>query len=205
MQRILLFTALAAFMASAITVAQQSQSTTSRGSSQISSQDRNFIETTAKDNQKEIEMGQLAEQKASNSMVKSFGQKLVSDHTMSQQELETIASKNGVSIVGHTGTGNTGVGNTGNSRSTSSTSSTSTSPGSTDPEYQRLSRMSGSEFDRAFVMQMVQDHEKAVSMFQQQLNNTNDPQLKNYINMTLPVLRSHLDQARSLERSLGKS
>ena len=155
----------------------------SASSSSISAQDRTFIQDVARDNAQEMEMGRMAEQKASDSMVKSYAQKLVSDHTKANQELEKIASQKGVTIE---------TAAAGKSRSASS-----------HPENDRLSRLSGSEFDRAFVAQMVQDHEKAVKTFEQH-QNTSDSDLRNFITMTLPTLRQHLDDARSLQRRLGK-
>jgi putative membrane protein len=145
----------------------------------LSEQDRAFIRDAAKANQDEIDLGRLAQQKSSNPQVKSYGQTLVNDHTKGLKELENVAAKKGVSVE--------------------------PSPGATArSEYQLLEGMSGAMFDRSFVSQMEQDHEKAISMFEQALKDTQDPDLRNYINSTLPVLRKHLTEARDIERNLNK-
>jgi putative membrane protein len=150
-----------------------------RAGSALSEQDRTFIQNAAKANQDEIDVGKLAQQKSSNPQVKSYAQTLVDDHTKSLRELENLAGKKGVSITPRQGA-------------------------TAGAEYSQLEGQSGVLFDRTFASQMVQDHEKAISMFEQALKNTQDPDVRNYINMTLPVLRNHLMQARDIERNVNK-
>ena len=145
----------------------------------LNEQDRMFIQNVAKANQDEIDLGNLAQQKSSNSQVKSYGNTLVTDHTKNQQELSNLAARKGVSIQPYEGA---------TARS----------------EYQLLQGQSGAMFDRSFASQMVQDHEKAISMFEQELMVTQDPAMRNYIDSTLPVLRKHLNEARNTERNLNK-
>ena len=146
----------------------------------LNEQDRMFIQNVAKANQDEIDLGNLAQQKSSNSEVKSYGNTLVTDHTKNQQELSNLAARNGVSIQPYQGA---------TARS----------------EYQLLQGQSGAMFDRSFASQMVQDHEKVISMFEQELMVTQDPAMRNYINSTLPVLRKHLNEARNTERNLNRA
>src|SRR5580658_266152 len=145
----------------------------------LNEQDRMFIQNVAKANQDEIDFGNLAQQKSSNSQVKSYGTTLVTDHTKNQQELSNLAARNGVSIQPYQGA-------------------------TASSEYQLLQGQSGAMFDRSFASQMAQDHEKAISMFEQELMVTQDPAMRNYINSTLPVLRKHLNEARNIERNLNK-
>jgi putative membrane protein len=145
----------------------------------LSAQDRTFIQDAAKANQDEIDVGKLAEQKSSNPQVKSYGQTLVNDHTKGLKDLENVASKESFSIQPH-------------------------QDATARAEYHKLEGLNGPQFDRTFVSQMVQDHEKAISMFEQALKNTQNPELRNYINSTLPVLRKHLTEAQDLERNLNK-
>jgi putative membrane protein len=145
----------------------------------LSEQDRGFIRDAAKANQDEIDLGKLAQQKSSNAQVKSYGQTLVNDHSKNLKELENLAAKNGVSVQPFQGA-------------------------TARAEYQRLEGLSGAMFDRSFASQMIQDHEKAISMFEQALKDTQDPAMRTYINSTLPVLRKHLNEARNIDRSLNK-
>jgi putative membrane protein len=166
MNRTFCFPAIAALVGSAV-FAQDPRVGTS-----LSGQDRMFFQDAAKANQDEIDVGKLAQQKSSNSQVKSYGETLVSDHTKAQKELENLSAKKGASIEPYQGA-------------------------TARAEYQRLEGMSGANFDRSFVSQMVQDHEKAIK-------NTQDPEVRNFINSTLPVLRKHLTEAQDLERKLNK-
>jgi putative membrane protein len=144
-----------------------------------SDQDRMFLQDAAKANQDEIALGKLAQEKSSNPQIKSFGMKLVNDHTKNQMELENLASSQGVSAPPRV-------------------------DATTRSEYQQLQGQSGTQFDHAFTKLMMDDHEKAISMYEQALKDTKDPAVRRYINVTLPALRLHLREARSLERSLGK-
>lgn len=173
MNRIFCISAIAALAGSAL-FAQDPRVGTS-----LSGQDRTFIQNAAKANQDEIDLGTLAQQKSSNSQVKSYANTLVNDHTKNKQEVENLAGKMGVSIQPHEGA-------------------------TARAEYQQLQGMSGAMFDRTFASQMVQDHEKAISMFEQELKDTQDTALRSYINSTLPVLRKHLTEARNIERNLNK-
>jgi putative membrane protein len=150
-----------------------------RTGNSLTDQDRMFIQNTAKANQDEIEVGKLAEQKSSNAQVKSYGQMLVNDHTKALKELETLASKKNVSVTPYQGA-------------------------TARAEYSQLQGMNGAMFDRTFISQMVTDHEKTIAAFEQELKSTQDPDLRNYINTTLPVLRNHLTRAQELNRNLDK-
>src|SRR5690606_38864196 len=62
----------------------------------------------------------------------------------------------------------------------------------------KLEALSGQEFDRAYIEAMVKDHEKAVAMFEKQSRTSKDAELKTFAEKTLPVLKQHLDHARTL-------
>jgi putative membrane protein len=150
-----------------------------RTGTSLSGQDRTFIQDAAKGNREEIDMGRLAQQKSSHVQVKSFGQTLVTDHTKALKDLENLASKVGVSIPPQEGA-------------------------TARAEYQQLENLNGNQFDRTFASQMVQDHEKTISKFEQALKDTQNPDVRNYINSMLPTLRKHLMEARDLQSNLNK-
>lgn len=164
-----------------------STTSTSSSASTASTQDKDWINQVAMDNHQEIMMARVGEQKASNAGVKSFAQKLATDHTKALSELETVARGKSVTIPSQY-------------TSTSTASSTATQ----NADERRLSGLSGAEFDRAFVKQMVDDHQKAISAFEREEKATQDSAIRNYINTTLPTLRSHLSEAQNLEKTLGR-
>jgi putative membrane protein len=67
----------------------------------------------------------------------------------------------------------------------------------------KLSGLSGKSFDRAYMEDMTEDHEKAVKLFQEYQQHGNNKELRAFTEQTLPVLREHLQMAETLEKSLG--
>src|SRR5262245_34408909 len=65
---------------------------------QASTSDQQFVKTVAGDNMAEVELGKLAEQKASRDDVKKFAQKMVDDHSKANDELKTLASSKNIML-----------------------------------------------------------------------------------------------------------
>jgi len=147
-------------------------------SSNIDSADRKFMMNAAQGGMAEVELGRLASQKASNSGVKDFGQKMVTDHSKANSELQTIAAQKGVTL-----------------------------PTDLDAkdrsEMDRLSKLSGESFDKAYMDYMAKDHRKDVSEFEKQVSSAKDPDVKNFASKTLPTLKEHLQMAEKLDGQLG--
>jgi putative membrane protein len=62
----------------------------------LSSGDRKFVEKAARGGMLEMQLGQLAEQKASNDQVKQFAQKMAEDHAKANDDLKQLANTKGV-------------------------------------------------------------------------------------------------------------
>ena len=72
--------------------------TPTAGGSSLSEKDKTFMKKAAKGGMMEVTMGQIAEQKAQSDDVKSFGKRMVTDHSKANDELKSIASKKGVQL-----------------------------------------------------------------------------------------------------------
>jgi putative membrane protein len=72
--------------------------TQSGGGSSLSEKDKTFMKKAAKGGMMEVAMGQMAEQKAQSEEVKSFGKRMVTDHSKANDELKSIASKKGFQL-----------------------------------------------------------------------------------------------------------
>ncbi|RYY22254.1 MAG: DUF4142 domain-containing protein, partial [Chitinophagaceae bacterium] len=48
----------------------------------------------------------------------------------------------------------------------------------------------------------VKDHEKTINLFEEGSRDVKDAELKTFIDQTLPKLRTHLDQAKAIQKSL---
>lgn len=128
----------------------------------------------------EVELGKLATQKASSDKVKQFGQKMVDDHSKANDELKSIAGKNGMTL-----------------------------PTALDGKHKsmidKMSALSGDQFDQAYVKAMVKDHDKDVSEFQDESNNGNNPDLKNWAAKALPTLQEHDRMIREIKSGMGSA
>src|SRR4030095_16530566 len=67
-------------------------------SSSLSAKDKTFMHKAAKGGMMEVAMGRLAEQKGQSEDVKSFGKRMVTDHSKANDELKSIASKKGFQL-----------------------------------------------------------------------------------------------------------
>jgi putative membrane protein len=65
-------------------------------------------------------------------------------------------------------------------------------------QYDRLSKLSGEHFNAEYINTMVQDHSKDVSEYQQEMNSAQDPAVKNYASVNLPILHNHLVRAQNI-------
>lgn len=139
----------------------------------VSPSDQKFAEKAAQGGKAEVELGQLAVQKASDDKVKQFGQKMVDDHAKANQQLQQVAEQEHVTL-----------------------------PSTMDPEaqqeQQRLSKLSGEEFDKAYMRYQVKDHQKDVAEFQKEATAGKDSGIKNFAQSALPTLKEHLKLAEQL-------
>src|SRR5712675_810396 len=86
-----------ALVIGAMSLARAETTPTGEGSS-LSAKDKIFMKKAAKGGMMEVTMGQVAEQKAQSEDVKSFGKRMVTDHSKANDELKSIASKKGVQL-----------------------------------------------------------------------------------------------------------
>lgn len=159
-------------MSSSRMTSQQPQSMTSQ---KLSWGDRRFVTKAAEDGQEEIQLAQLAAQKAQNPDVKNYAQQLVQGHSQVNQELMSIANQRNVKVE----------------REDSNTRT-----------YRRLNNASAQEFDREFIEHMVDMHEKDVKSFEKAASDAKDPQVRQFASRHVSALRQHLQQAQQLQRSV---
>ncbi len=136
-----------------------------------------FMTEAAKGGMAEIELSKLATTKAQNAEVKKYAQQMIQDHTNASAELKQLAGKKNVTL-----------------------------PTELDAEHKaikdRLSGLSGAEFDKAYVNAMVSDHEKTVNLFKTQADGGMDADAKAFAAKTLPKLQGHLDMIKGIESKM---
>ena len=142
--------------------------------------DRKFVEDAAVGGMAEVQMGNLAQQKAASDGVRQFGMRMVNDHTKAGDELKQVASAKGIEV-----------------------------PAALDKKHQkdmdRLSKMSGADFDKAYMSHMVDDHKKDVADFKKEAGSGKDADVKGFAAKTLPTLQEHLQMAQSTYEAVKKA
>jgi putative membrane protein len=138
--------------------------------------DKKFVKDAAIGGMTEVELGKLATQKASSDQVKQFGQKMVDDHTKAAEQLKQLASKQNIEIA-------SGLDSKHQSR------------------VDKLAKLSGADFDKAYVKDQLKDHQSDVKDFSAEAQNGTDPNVKAFASSTLPTLQEHLDLVKNLNKT----
>ena len=68
-----------------------------------------------------------------------------------------------------------------------------------------LSELSGSDFDRKFIEEMIDEHEGDIRELERKAENAADPDLKAWATKTLPKMREHLERAKSIKETLDRA
>jgi putative membrane protein len=136
-------------------------------------QDVLFVNDAARSNLAEITEGNLALQRSPELAVSEFGRWMVTDHTAQSAMLANAAAQAGVPV-----------------------------PTALDPSHQaevaKLSQLSGTTFDRAYLAEQVTDHQTTLALLQQEVANGQDPGLVNVAQKAIPMVQAHLEEAQVL-------
>ncbi len=142
--------------------------------------DQAFIKEAAIGGMEEVELGNLAKQKASSNDVKQFGDRMVTDHGKANDELKQVAHQKNIEL-----------------------------PASLDAKHKatvdRLSKLSGDAFDKAYMKEMLSDHRHDVSAFKRESSSAKDSDVKQFASKTLPTLEDHLKLAENTASKVGVS
>jgi putative membrane protein len=130
-----------------------------------------FVREAAQANMAETELGKLASTKAQNPDVQKFARTMVDDHSANLQMVKDLANKKNFTVP-------------------------TDLPEKEKSELARLEKMSGADFDRAYMNSMVKDHEQDVALFEKVSNTSTDSDVKAYATETLPTLQHHLQMAK---------
>jgi putative membrane protein len=141
-------------------------------------QDKIFLRKATEGGLAEVQLGQLAAQKASNDDIKSFGQKMVADHTAINEKMKPIADAMGVMLPHRLNKMD-------------------------QAELDKLSLLSGKDFDTEYLSNMVKDHHKDLHEFREEAANTTDPALKDTVTEAAQVIKQHSVMADKLARENG--
>lgn len=139
--------------------------------------DRRFIEEAAGSGMFEVQVSKLAATQATDPAVKNYAQMLVEHHSAANNALIQIANAHRVELPPGP-------------------------PRALRNDMEKLAKKTGEEFDREYVREVgIKAHEKDIKLFQKASKDVKDPQLKAWVDQTLPTLQQHLAQAQKLPQA----
>jgi putative membrane protein len=145
------------------------------GRDKLSWGDRRFVTKAADAGTDEVNIAQLAAERSGNAEVRDFAQKLVTAHQQVNAELTQIAGQKNVKLD---------------------------TDADKDRAYKRLSKKSGSDFEQEFVEHMIDEHEKAIKLFEKASTDAKDADIRSFAAKHVDHLRDHLRQAQSLRQTV---
>ncbi len=142
--------------------------------------DQSFATKAASGGMAEVKLGQLAQKNGSAPAVKEFGTRMEMDHSKANAELKETASKNNIRLP--------------------------SAPSRTEQAtYDRLAKLSGPKFDKAYADAMVKDHQEDVAAFKKEASSGQNADIKAFASKTLPTLEEHLKMAQDMKTGTGAS
>jgi putative membrane protein len=146
----------------------------------ISEDGREFVMAALRDGMLEVEAGKLAQTKATDESVKKFAGMMVEHHGKANKELSALARGHNLEVP------------------------TILSEDESD-KLQKLRDEPVEDFDEAYIEMMIDAHQDAVDLFEKQMKrNDDDPDLQQWATKTVPVLRTHLEEAKTAKKLLDE-
>ena len=121
----------------------------------------------------EVQLSELAAKQAGDNKVKAFAQKLVNDHAAMNDKL--VDAGRGLKFGFDFELAK-----------------------ETRANYDRLSRLRGAEFDRKYLKQMIDNHEKAVTLFEREAKTGINADVKRFAGQNASKIKDHLKEAHDL-------
>ncbi len=139
--------------------------------------DKKFLATAAQGDQNEIALSKVAEEKGTNPAVKAFAHKMVTEHTQMTEDMKPFAESWSLSA-----------------------------PNGPDADHQKevdkLNGLSGKDFDKEYMDQMVTDHTKALSAFTDEAKDTKDVKFRAAVIHGKTAVAAHKNMAYDLKKKL---
>jgi putative membrane protein len=139
--------------------------------------DADFAVKAAGSGLAEVNASEVAQEKAQDKRVKDFAAMMVQDHTSVNEELKALAASKNFTLP--------------------------TAPG--EPHLENIADLNsyaGADFDKEYMDLMVDDHQKAVDLFEEAAEDAEDADIRAFAVKTLPSLQKHLDHAKTVRDAL---
>jgi putative membrane protein len=143
----------------------------------VSEMDRQFMISAADANLFEIKAGEKAAAKAVLDTVKGYGLHMINDHSGAMMEMKALASKKMVDLP-------------------------EMLSASKQMKIDTLTMMNGMEFAKTYMKMMVVSHVETIKLFETEIAQGMDPEVKSFAAAKLPALKEHLEKAIALKDSV---
>jgi putative membrane protein len=154
----------------------QSIAAEKEASGKATATEKAFIKKAADGGMIEVKLGQLAAEKGGSDQVKDFGNRMVKDHSKMNDNLKEVAGKMKVQV-----------------------------PSAISAKHhamiEKMSAMSGAEFDNQYVKAMVKDHEMDVAEFEKAAKEVKNEDLKKFIEDSVSVMKEHLEMIKKFDQA----
>ncbi len=139
--------------------------------------DNEFVVKAASGGLMEVQLGEMAAKKATNSAVKEFGQMMANDHAKVNDELKSLAARKNITIP--------------------------MVPGEDHMDHMnKMTEKKGTDFDKDYMNLMIDDHKDDVDAFEKAARDAKDPDVRAFASKYVPTLRTHLERARTVKDML---
>lgn len=156
------------------------QDSNAGGDTVQSMRDKTFIRNAGAGGLAEVQLGKLAAEKGASDEVKTFGQKMIDDHTKLNEKMASVADSLGVMLPKHLNKED-------------------------QAEFDKLSALTGDAFDKEYITFMVKDHHADLRDFRIEANNTTDADLKQVVTEGAQMIHDHMVMIDKIARSRGIS
>jgi putative membrane protein len=125
----------------------------------------------------EVKASQLATDRSTRTAVKQIANTMIEDHQKANDRVKELARMRNIALP--------------DSLSESK-----------KRRYDDLVEEKNSDFDRSYVNRMIDDHEDAIDLFEDAVDDVRDADVREFAQNTLPKLRNHLDMLRNIKKDM---
>jgi putative membrane protein len=135
--------------------------------------DKEFVKNAAESSATEVQLGKLAQDKASSDAVKDFGKRMADANSQTSEQLKQAASALKIQVPAEP-------------------------PKKARKAEDKLAKLSGAEFDRAYLKIAADEQKQAVKQFEREAKNGKAPNVKGFATKNLPSEQDRQKEAEEL-------
>jgi putative membrane protein len=139
--------------------------------------DQFFLRQASKGGLLEVRLAELAAERVVTPAIQDVAAKLLEDHRRANERLKAFADRQRLALP--------------------------TELGKHQLDVDRLAQLSGPDFGKAYLKEMIEHHEQAVATFQRQAEEGADPHIRAWAMELVTTLRDHLRMAQGIAEKLS--